>query len=280
MPVGYNLDVMSTEKVESDPQYVHRFINRPCQDILRESANVCPFLAARTLWRSTRFATERQASRVQAGEAAAPSPEVQQARAVAEHAQRRAESLQAALDASRRTLCAAGSPSVPPAVAARPQIPARPRSAPLRRPPTAFSLSGPTAVDSGRAPRTAGALSSRSPTARGTTWRSPLAGVSAGTPTAAAAARGQRARPFSAVEFRCVAHGGMHVRWAYPGSNRVTASCVQEPRGEAPPANKVSWNAAVVVHTCMRLHSYLRSIPCKTNDDRTTECRSMSIFAW
>eukprot|EP00892_Ulva_mutabilis_P012301 jgi/Ulvmu1/9443/UM052_0007.1 len=68
--------------------------------------------------------------------------ELQRARAAAQHAQRHAESLQVALAASHRMLGASGSPAVA-AVAKRPPSRARPTSAPLRRPATTFSLTGP-----------------------------------------------------------------------------------------------------------------------------------------
>lgn len=113
--------------------------------------------------------------------------DLQQARAVAQQAQRRAEGLQAALDASRRTLCAAGSLSVPPAAATRPQSPARPTSAPLRRPATAFSLCGPDSRGG------VGVRWVRSPV--GT---SPLTGR-----TRSPSASRPWVRPSSAVQLRC-----------------------------------------------------------------------------
>lgn len=129
---------------------------------------------------------------VQVGRERALREELQQARAAAEHAQqaqRRAEGLQAALDSARR---AYGTAASPPAATLRPS-PARPSSAPLRRPATAFSLTGP---DSRGGRSGVGALSPGSP-ARS----SPLARDSQMHSRASVAAKA-RARPMSALQMR------------------------------------------------------------------------------
>lgn len=139
------------------------------------------------------------AAAVQASKDPEPENELQQARAVAQRAQRHAESLQAALASSHRMLARSGSHAVTP-MAARPISPARPSSAPLPRPATAFALTGPRSRGPpGGAGRLQVALSPRD--------RPPWRTVE----VRDAAAERPRPRPFLAVQCPCAPTWRMHV---------------------------------------------------------------------